>query len=143
MVTDIHFRAATTDERERCARAMAESDPWLAYQRSIEWCRYVLNWPGSELFVPANGELLGFLLLHAKAFWEIPISPRSGSRNGTEQWHGRADAVICRRQFCRQPFRVLMRIFLQCQGKAGFTSVTDTRRSQSSPISLQMAIARY
>jgi ribosomal protein S18 acetylase RimI-like enzyme len=72
MVTDIHFRAATTDERERCARAMAESDPWLAYQRSIEWCRYVLNWPGSELFVPANGELLGFLLLHAQGFLGNP-----------------------------------------------------------------------
>jgi len=72
MASDLELRAATADEEDWCADLMARSYPWLTYRFSIEWCRNVLKWPGSSLFVAMGEEPLGFLLFHSKGFLGNP-----------------------------------------------------------------------
>jgi ribosomal-protein-alanine N-acetyltransferase len=72
MESDLELRPATIDEHEWCARTMAQTDPWLAYGLSIEWCRNALKWPGSSLLVATNAEPLGFALVHPRAFLGNP-----------------------------------------------------------------------
>jgi len=59
-------------EVDWCAQLMAANDPWLTYKCSVPWCRRVLNWPGSSLYVAATEETVGFILLHQKGFLGSP-----------------------------------------------------------------------
>jgi ribosomal protein S18 acetylase RimI-like enzyme len=72
MALGVTIRPATESEIDWCARLMAGNDPWLTYRCSVEWCRNVLNWPGSSLYIAVAEETVGFILLHQKGFLGSP-----------------------------------------------------------------------
>jgi ribosomal protein S18 acetylase RimI-like enzyme len=72
MASSIAIRPAADSETDWCAQLMAGNDPWLTYRCSVDWCRNVLNWPGSSLYIANAGQARGFILLHRKGFLGSP-----------------------------------------------------------------------
>ena len=69
---EIVIRPAAEPEFEWCVRLMAGTDPWKRYECSEEWCRRVLHWRGSALYIADRGKPAGFLLLHERGFLGSP-----------------------------------------------------------------------
>ncbi len=51
---------------------MASNDPWKRYGSTEEWCRGVLNWHGSALYIADREKTAGFLLIHPRGFLGAP-----------------------------------------------------------------------
>jgi [ribosomal protein S18]-alanine N-acetyltransferase len=55
---------AGKEEIERCARIMAESEPWITLQRDLIQCRKIIRDKGLEKYgAYVNGEFAGFIAL--------------------------------------------------------------------------------
>jgi ribosomal-protein-alanine N-acetyltransferase len=61
---DIDIRGATPEDCEWAAQLMAESDPWVTLDRSLDACRAVFSDGRNETFVAhAGGQPRGFIVL--------------------------------------------------------------------------------
>lgn len=55
---------ASADEKEKCARLMAGSEPWLTLKRGIVECRWLFNDASTEKYVVSvKGTFAGFLVI--------------------------------------------------------------------------------
>lgn len=72
MASKLTMRLAAAAEADWCAQRMANNAPWQSYNCSLEWCRNLLKWPGSSLYVAITDQTVGFLLLHPKGFLGSP-----------------------------------------------------------------------
>jgi ribosomal protein S18 acetylase RimI-like enzyme len=72
MTPSVVIRPAEDFEFDWCAQLMAGNDPWLTYKCPVDWCRNVLNWPGSSLYIADAGQASGFILLHRRGFLGSP-----------------------------------------------------------------------
>jgi len=72
MALEVTIRRAEASEADWCAQLMAANDPWLKYKLSPEWCRNLLRWPGSSLYMAVDKKAVGFILLHQRGFLGSP-----------------------------------------------------------------------
>ncbi len=134
MENNPEIRSAVTDEYEWSAQLMARTDPWLTYNLSIEWCRNVLKWPGSSLFVAAASEPVGFVLVHPKGFLGSPYIAILGVAE-----HHRGRGIGCRMltfaeqmttnsrfvYLCVSTFNIKARRLYERQGYSTITEIPD------------------
>lgn len=93
------------EEASRCARLMAESEPWLTLGRGYEEALRLVQDPAKEVYVAAAGEATaGFVVLHLRGPFSgflqaIIVAPEWRNRG----LGGRLIAFAEERVFCESP----------------------------------------
>jgi ribosomal protein S18 acetylase RimI-like enzyme len=61
----VHIRCLENDEQaSRCARVMADSEPWITLGRTYQSCLKLLQDPSREVYVALReGQVVGFIIL--------------------------------------------------------------------------------
>jgi ribosomal protein S18 acetylase RimI-like enzyme len=104
----VAIRPAAGPDLEWCVRLMVENDPWKKYECSEEWCRRVLGWRSSSLYIADRERAAGFLLLHQRGFLG---SPYIAAIAVAEEFRGaRVGSALI--EFAEQEFRPARHAFL-------------------------------